>query len=140
MHAAAGDPAAILHGLYWLSANVAIERPLLIAVDDAQWADAASIGFLTYLTRRIHELPILIIYASRMGEGASGELPAVIDPAVVASVLRPAALSGGERQARRTRPRRRDLNSSRGPVARERRKPILAQRTAPCAARGPDRS
>ncbi|MDP8910412.1 MAG: AAA family ATPase, partial [Chloroflexota bacterium] len=92
-HEAAADPNAILHGLYWLSANLATERPLLLAVDDAHWADAASVGFLSYLARRVGELPILIIYASRVGEGASGELPAVIDPALVAIVLRPAALS-----------------------------------------------
>ena len=30
-----------LHGLYWLTANLATRRPLLLAVDDAQWADDA---------------------------------------------------------------------------------------------------
>ena len=27
------------HGLYWLCANLAAERPLALIVDDAHWAD-----------------------------------------------------------------------------------------------------
>lgn len=34
---------AVLHGLYWLAANLAADRPLLVAIDDAHWADAASL-------------------------------------------------------------------------------------------------
>jgi predicted ATPase len=48
------DPGfATLHGLYWLSANLALERPLLLAIDDAQWADRPSLRFLTHLARRL---------------------------------------------------------------------------------------
>jgi DNA-binding CsgD family transcriptional regulator len=92
-HPSADDPASIPHGLYWLAANLAAESPLLIAVDDAQWADDASLRFLSYLARRAGELAILIVYASRVGEGASDELPAVAEPGLVTTVLRPAALS-----------------------------------------------
>src|SRR5215210_138976 len=28
-----------LHGLYWLTANMSRQQPLLITIDDAQWAD-----------------------------------------------------------------------------------------------------
>ena len=36
------DPSfAILHGLYWLCANLAAAGPLCFVVDDAHWADAA---------------------------------------------------------------------------------------------------
>ncbi|MDQ3677006.1 MAG: AAA family ATPase, partial [Actinomycetota bacterium] len=87
------DPRSLLHGLYWLSANLSIERPLLLAVDDAQWADDASIAFLSYLARRVEELAIVIVYASRVGEGASQALPAVAEPALASTVLRPQALS-----------------------------------------------
>ena len=38
---AAGDQGAVLHGLYWLSANLAGEQPLLVALDDAHWGDLA---------------------------------------------------------------------------------------------------
>ena len=36
---------ATLHGLYWLTANLAGHAPLLMAVDDAHWADAPSLRF-----------------------------------------------------------------------------------------------
>ena len=87
------DPGSILHGLYWLSANLATESPLCIVVDDAHWADGASIAFLSYLARRAHELAVLIVYAARSGEGASAELPAVAQPALASVVLHPAALT-----------------------------------------------
>ncbi|MDX6690941.1 MAG: hypothetical protein QOG15_2398 [Solirubrobacteraceae bacterium] len=87
------DRAAVMHGLYWLSANLSIERPLLLAVDDAHWADDASVAFLSYLARRVDELAILIVYASRVGEGASETLPAVIEPGLTSAVLRPQAFS-----------------------------------------------
>jgi DNA-binding CsgD family transcriptional regulator len=92
-HGSAMNSSAVLHGLYWLSAHLAAQQPMLIAVDDAHWADTASIGFLSYLTRRVDELAVLIIYASRLGEGASDELPAVLEPGLVDIVLRPGALS-----------------------------------------------
>jgi DNA-binding NarL/FixJ family response regulator len=87
------DPSAILHGLYWLSANLSVEQPLLLAVDDAHWADDASIAFVSYLARRVDELAILIVYASRVAEGAADALPAVAEPALAGTVLRPEALS-----------------------------------------------
>jgi len=30
---------AILHGLYWLAANVAFDQPTVLAIDDLHWAD-----------------------------------------------------------------------------------------------------
>ena len=69
----------VLHGLYWLAANLAAERPLLVGVDDAHWCDAASLGFLRYLSRRVDELPILLVYAARPGEGSAQLLPGVAE-------------------------------------------------------------
>jgi DNA-binding CsgD family transcriptional regulator len=58
------DPAfPALHGLYWLCANLATQRPLVVVIDDAQWADAVSLRFLAYLGRRICELPVLVVMA-----------------------------------------------------------------------------
>lgn len=56
------------HGLYWLTADLAEERPLLLLVDDAHWGDSASLLFLHYLGRRIDELPVLLALALRPAE------------------------------------------------------------------------
>ena len=37
------DPFAARHALYWLTANLAAQRPLAMLVDDAHWADSASL-------------------------------------------------------------------------------------------------
>ncbi|MCW2952743.1 MAG: transcriptional regulator, LuxR family, partial [Conexibacter sp.] len=63
-----GDPSAVfaaLHGLYWLTANLAAARPLALLVDDAHWADSASMRFLAYLARRVEGLPVLVVVATR---------------------------------------------------------------------------
>jgi DNA-binding CsgD family transcriptional regulator/tetratricopeptide (TPR) repeat protein len=85
----------VLHGLYWLVANLAERSPLLLAVDDAHWSDVASLDFLSYLSRRVTELPIALIVASRPGEEASAEAALDdlrSDPAT--AVLRPLPLGG----------------------------------------------
>ena len=44
VEASSGDTSfAVLHGLYWLAANLSATRPLLLAVDDAHWADEPSL-------------------------------------------------------------------------------------------------
>ena len=89
------DPTfAVLHGLYWLCANLAQRGPLLLAVDDAHWADAPSLRFLAYLARRIDELPVVVICASRPADPSAhtealAEL--VTDPA--AELLHPGPLT-----------------------------------------------
>lgn len=99
IHPTGPDPGPILHGLYWLMANLSMERPLLIAVDDAHWADPASIAFMSYLARRVDELAVVILYACRVGEHANHELSTVAELANVASVLRPRDLSESATQA-----------------------------------------
>ncbi len=59
---------AALHGLYWLTANIAERSPLLAVVDDAHWADLASLRWVAYMARRIEELPILLLVACRQAE------------------------------------------------------------------------
>ena len=82
---------AVLHGLYWLCANLAERAPLLVAVDDVHWADPPSLEFLSYLARRVGELPVVLLLASRPGEEAVEELAA--DPRT--GVIRPAGLGPG---------------------------------------------
>jgi DNA-binding CsgD family transcriptional regulator len=56
---------ATLHGLYWLLAGLAERQPLLLALDDAHWADDATLQWLCYLARRIEGLPLLVVLAAR---------------------------------------------------------------------------
>jgi DNA-binding CsgD family transcriptional regulator len=84
---------AVLHGLYWLCANVAERSPLLVAVDDAHWSDLASLEFVAYLARRVTELPVAMVVASRPAEeSAEGRLLDDVreDPSAV--VIHPAPI------------------------------------------------
>ena len=51
-----------------LCANLARRSALLLCVDDAHWADQASLRFLHYLGRRLEELPIAVVAAARPAE------------------------------------------------------------------------
>ena len=82
---------ALLHGLYWLTANLAGDRSLLVAVDDAHWADSVSMRWLGYLARRLEDLPVAVVVAMRPSEvAASDRFVSAITS--VASVLRPGLL------------------------------------------------
>jgi DNA-binding CsgD family transcriptional regulator len=54
---------AALHGLYWALANLALSKPLLVAVDDVHWADAPSLRWLEYVAASIHDLPVVLCVA-----------------------------------------------------------------------------
>jgi hypothetical protein len=95
---------AVLQGAYWLVANLAERGPLVLVVDDAQWADAPSIAALGFLARRTDQLPVVLVVATRPPDvDAQPELARIVsDPA--AEVVRPrplgeaaiAALSGSD--------------------------------------------
>lgn len=87
------EPGAAIHGLYWLCANLADRRPLLLAIDDLHWADEPSLLFLSYLARRASEHPVVICGTTRpiANESAQRYLAAIAD--ISSEVVRPAALS-----------------------------------------------
>ena len=90
--AAEEDAFALLHGLYWLTANLSDAQPLLLAVDDIQWADAPSLRWLAYLARRVDGLPVAVVATLRPIEKEQPLLDEVLlDPGLV--VVRPNALS-----------------------------------------------
>ena len=92
----AGDSSfAVLHGLYWLVANLAASRPLLIAVDDAHWADAPSLRWLAYLAPRLEGLAAGLLVTLRRSDPALMEAPLLTLRAEATAVLRPALLSEG---------------------------------------------
>jgi predicted ATPase len=85
---------ATLHGLYWLTANVAAPRSLLLAVDDLHWCDLPSLRWLAYLLPRMEGLSLVIVVGLRPSEpGADPGLVGQIVSDPVATVIRPAPLS-----------------------------------------------
>src|SRR5512133_794790 len=72
---------ALLHGLYWLAANVAFQQPTLLAIDDLHWADTPSLRWLLYLTRRLEGVPLLVVAGTRPPEGERR------DPTLVAELV-----------------------------------------------------
>jgi ATP/maltotriose-dependent transcriptional regulator MalT len=91
--AADGDAlGAALHGLYWALANLALSKPLLVAVDDAQWADTPSLRWLEYLSARIEDLAVVLCVAlNRADETADREL--LLSLTEQATTLAPVPLS-----------------------------------------------
>ncbi len=64
---------AVLHGLYWLCANLADEQPLALLVDDLHWGDRASLRFLEYLARRLEGVPLVVVATTRVAEPGAQE-------------------------------------------------------------------
>jgi DNA-binding CsgD family transcriptional regulator len=90
------DPSlAILHSLYWFSANLAAAGPLCLVVDDAHWADASSLRYLAFLLTRLDELNVAVVVATRPREaGSDPELLATVTTDPSAEVIRLRPLSG----------------------------------------------
>lgn len=87
------DAFAVLAGLYWLIAGIASAEPLVLCVDDVQWADEPSLRALAYLLVRLDGVDAQLCVAVRPHEPGSEE--AVISEIVGAPrtvVVRPAPL------------------------------------------------
>src|SRR3954466_2349129 len=95
--AAAPDASfAVLHGLYWLCANLAANQLVVLSVDDAHWADASSLRFLAFLMPRLQELRIALLVAARPeAEVEEAHLLATLPADPHADVVHPAPLSVG---------------------------------------------
>jgi class 3 adenylate cyclase/DNA-binding CsgD family transcriptional regulator len=89
------DPSGfgLLHGLYWLTMNLAEQRPLLLTIDDLHWADAASLRWIAYLALRLEGVSVLVVAALRPpAEGAVPALTELLGDAAT-TLVRPAPLS-----------------------------------------------
>lgn len=85
---------AVAHALYWLAVNLATDRPLLLVVDDAQWADAASLRWLAYLAHgRLTAVPICLALGWRAGEAVADEVVPVLRSEPDVRHVRPERLS-----------------------------------------------
>jgi DNA-binding CsgD family transcriptional regulator len=84
---------AALHGLYWLTANLSEDQPLLLAIDDLHWVDHSSLRFVAYLVPRLEGLPVSVVTATRPNEpGADATLLAEIAGDPLATTIHPGAL------------------------------------------------
>jgi DNA-binding NarL/FixJ family response regulator len=91
---ASEPPDAALHGLYWMVANLADEAPVLLAIDDAHWADPPSLRFLLYLARRLEGMRAAIALAVRSGdEGSEQELLRALEVETAPVTIRPRPLT-----------------------------------------------
>jgi hypothetical protein len=74
--------------------------PLLIAVDDVQWADYPSLRHLLYLSRRLEGLAVAVVVAERTGEKASLTLDELRETANARIEPQPLSASGATQLAR----------------------------------------
>lgn len=83
-------------GLTRAVAALAGSAPLVILVDDAHWADEASLGWLGFLGRRVRAMPVLVAVAARDDEPGADALLGLLDAAdarVAVQPLSPAAVA-----------------------------------------------
>ena len=82
-----------MHGLYWLSVNLADRKPLLLTVDDLQWVDRP-LSWLGYLGPRTAESPMLVVPTVRAGDSGGQAKPVAPAPAVTGPLRWQASLPG----------------------------------------------
>ena len=96
---------AVLHGLYWAVLNLAEQQPVLLAIDDVQWADRPSLRFVSYLAHRLEGVPVLVAASLRSTDpGTDAALLAEIAADPLTESVRPGPLgsdSVGDLVARR---------------------------------------
>lgn len=85
-----------LHGLAWLAVAIALETPTALVIDDAHWADEASLGLLAALAARRDDAPLLVLVGARDREGGPA-LAGVL--AAADTLLRPAPLGDDDAAA-----------------------------------------
>jgi DNA-binding CsgD family transcriptional regulator len=94
---AGSDPSfAVVHGLYWLAVNGSRTAPVLVAIDDLQWADHASLRFVLYLADRLAGLPVALAVTWRTGDAVApgtADGLARLEQIAAGGVVSPGALS-----------------------------------------------
>ncbi|MEI5133321.1 AAA family ATPase [Streptomyces libani] len=83
----------VLDSLTALIENMARDQPVLLLVDELQWADLATLQWLRHLSGRLAGLPVLLVCAVREGDDLAGHpaVQGVIEHAT--HILRPGNLA-----------------------------------------------
>lgn len=71
--AGAGDAAAVAEAWAQVFRALAASGPMVVVLDDLQWADEASRELLRYLRRRLRGTPLLVVCADRGDAGVRGD-------------------------------------------------------------------
>jgi DNA-binding CsgD family transcriptional regulator len=93
-HSEAFDVFGVIHGLYWLTVNLAEQQPVAIVVDDVPWADDLSLRFFTYLAERVDDMPVALVLSVRAGDpGPESQVMTHLLDMATSPPIRPADLS-----------------------------------------------
>ncbi|HKS47163.1 MAG TPA: AAA family ATPase [Amycolatopsis sp.] len=84
---------AVLLGLQALAERMSAEQPLLILVDDLQWADEPTVQWLAHLANRLNRLRVLTVVTVREGDRAASWPAVRTVTRLAARVLRPRPFS-----------------------------------------------
>lgn len=83
----------VLQGLLSAVVGLCEHGPLLLAIDDFNWADAPSLHLLGYLARRLDRLPLMMLLASRETPPGEAEAEQAMLAGEARRLLSPQALS-----------------------------------------------
>ncbi len=81
-------PARLYEGVLDVLAGLASERPLLVVIEDAHWADHSTLELLTYLSRALDGVPMLLVVTFRHDEVAPALRGFIADAARRTGALR----------------------------------------------------
>ena len=99
---------SIAHSMLWLCAALTDgSAPMMLVIDDAHWADRPSLEVISYLARRVSDVPVLIVLAFRpdVPDAESDLLTLIGDGRFTSSLtLRPLTLAGSAELMRRSAP------------------------------------
>ena len=90
----AHDPVDVYHSLLSLLDSFG-DAPVMIGIDDVQWADPVSFGWIQFLSRRLHTRSLHLVLTMRTTGGAalSAGGPFVVSPATRRFVMHPLSVA-----------------------------------------------
>lgn len=62
----------LLHALHTLVHRMSGVRPVVVAIDDAQWADESTIEFLALLSDSLSDVPVVLLLVERVSDPGAG--------------------------------------------------------------------